>query len=77
VTVDARGVWAIANNTRSLVHIDPQTNRVTSSLTLPKAPGGTPMQPWDVLSAEGSLWVTATPHAMLRVDPMAMLPASP
>jgi virginiamycin B lyase len=59
VTVDARGVWAIAHDNRSLVRIDPQTNRVTSSLTLAKAPSGTPMQPYDVLSADGSLWEAA------------------
>jgi CubicO group peptidase (beta-lactamase class C family)/streptogramin lyase len=77
VTIDANGVWAVAHDTHSLVRIDPQTNRITSSLTLPKAADGTPMQPWDVLSAEGSLWVTVTPHAMLRIDPKPMLASSP
>jgi CubicO group peptidase (beta-lactamase class C family)/streptogramin lyase len=72
VTIDANGVWAIAHDTRKLVHIDPQTNRVTSSLTLPNAPDGTPLQPWDVLSAEGSLWVTAAPHVVLRIDPKTL-----
>jgi glutamine cyclotransferase len=72
VIVAEGAVWAIAHDQHALVRIDPRTNRVTSTLTLAVAPDGTAMEPFNVVSGAGSLWVTADPHFLIRVDPTAM-----
>jgi virginiamycin B lyase len=72
VLVADGAVWAIAHDKHALLRIDPRTNRVTSTLTLAVAADGTPMEPFNVVSGAGSLWVTADPQYLIRIDPRAM-----
>jgi YVTN family beta-propeller protein len=59
-------VWTIAGSgSRTLVRIDPQTNRVTASLTFSQAI-------WFVAFVNGSVWVEA-PDKFYRIDPAAMI----
>jgi hypothetical protein len=58
-------VWTIAGSgSRTLVRIDPQTNRVTASLTFSQAIGS-------VAFVNGSVWVEG-PDKFYRIDPAAM-----
>lgn len=72
VAVGEGAVWAIAHNSRSLDRIDPQMNRITATVTLPVPPGVGKIEPWDVATGEGSIWVNADPGILYRIDPKAM-----
>jgi YVTN family beta-propeller protein len=61
----AGAVWTIAGTgNRTLVRIDPETNRVTASLTFAQAVG-------PVAVVDGSVWVGG-PDKLYRIDPAAM-----
>ncbi len=72
VTFSDGAVWAIAHDNHTLVRIDPRINQITSSLTLAMAPDSTPLEPFSVAMGEGSLWVSADPHFLIRVNPQTM-----